>query len=84
MKPADLEERTRDAAAALRTAGFYVSVDGCTDTRGAAALLHIAEKTLRNRRAEGRSPRANHRVAGRLFFRIEDLLRLRDVEDVPT
>ena len=73
----EFEHEIQQYAEALRSAGFYVSVDDCVDSLGAAELLGIDEKTLRNQRWRGIAPPESHRIGRRYFYRIADLLQRR-------
>lgn len=65
-----------DIARRLADAGFVVTIDHEVESAGAAALLGVTPKTLRNWRADLAGP--NWRVRGRIvLYAIADLIAWR-------
>ena len=79
MTTLELEARAEILARRLRAAGHYVTeVDLRTDSAGAAAVLGIAEGTLRNWRAQGCHPLKAHRPGAKATYFITDLIHFID------
>lgn len=66
LKPLDVAHR-------LHASGFLVTIDLCVETAGAAALMQLTPKTLRNQRSELRGPRWQLRH-GHAYYAIADVL----------